>query len=70
MQVKFNINNSNCTDILNSVCDTTPITLELFVSNCESVKGEKIGVPYLWGVQVYDDFIYNFSIQSLFSCLE
>ena len=70
MQIKFNINNSDCIDILDSVCNTTPITLELFVSNCESEKKKKIGVPYLWGIQIYDCFIYNFSIQSLFSCLE
>lgn len=70
MQCKFNLDNDTCLGILSNITDNTPIVLEMFLSNCESTTGVKLGVPYIWGIQIFDDFIYHFSIQTLFSCLE
>lgn len=69
-QLKFNLNNNNCIEILNSVCDTTPIVIEVKISNVKAEDGTLLGVPYLWGVRIYDTTVYNFSIESLYSCIE
>ena len=70
MQVKFNLSNDDCIGILSGCTNNTPIVVEMFVSNAISEDGTPVGVPYLWGVRIYDDYVYNFSFQSLCSCLE
>ena len=70
MQLKFNLNNENCLCVLSGVDLSTPICLEMFVSNAVTNNNENIGIPYIWGIQIEDTMIYGRSIQQLFSCLE
>ena len=70
MQLKFNLNNNNCLEALSGVDLSTPICLEMFVSNAVTNNNENIGIPYIWGLQIKDTLIHGRSIQQLFSCLE
>ena len=70
MQLKFNLNNENCLCVLSGVDKSTPICLEMLVSNSVTNNNENIGIPYLWGLQIKDTLIHGRSIQQLFSGIE
>lgn len=69
-RIKFGSESLKLAEIMNYVGEGTPVCLELFVSQAKDVEGERVGIPYLWAVQIYDDMVWGRNIEGLCEFLE
>lgn len=65
--IKFDMNTYKVSNLIYDINNKTPICIEMFVSSSVDTNGRSVGIPYLWGAQVYGTMLYGRNVDTLVS---